>query len=149
MNLRAHCVWWNLSLTAADPDLQIMGGGGGEGRRSSNGHPDPVDPGIKGGAQSPKKFFSASVWSENKGGEGRAPPDPSPGSATDWDCNSLFGDWTPAYCSLIKSSWGSYRLEELFLAYQLFSVDSLDDEGWNLGKVSYPSDLCGWDWDNC
>ena len=80
MNLRAHCIWWNLSLTAADPDLQIMGGGGwggGEGRRSTNGHPDPVDPAIKGEAQSPKKFFSASVWSENKGGEGRPPRTPS------------------------------------------------------------------------
>ena len=31
MNLRAHCVWWNLSLTLADPYLQIMGGGGGGG----------------------------------------------------------------------------------------------------------------------
>ena len=29
MNLRAHCIWWNLSLTAADPDVQIGGGGGG------------------------------------------------------------------------------------------------------------------------
>ena len=37
INLRAPCIWWNLSLTAADPDLliMIMGGGGGEGRRSS------------------------------------------------------------------------------------------------------------------
>ena len=34
MNLRAHCIWWNLSLTLADPYLQIMGGrgrGGGGG----------------------------------------------------------------------------------------------------------------------
>ena len=31
MNLRAHCVWWNLSLTLVDPYLQIMGGWGGGG----------------------------------------------------------------------------------------------------------------------
>ena len=27
MNLRAHCIWWNLSLTLADPYIQIMGDG--------------------------------------------------------------------------------------------------------------------------
>ena len=41
MNLRAHCIWWNLSLTLSDPNLQIMGGGGGGGGVMGGGHPDP------------------------------------------------------------------------------------------------------------
>ena len=57
-----------LTLTVADPDLQ-MGGGGG------NGHPDPE---IRRAGRSPKKKFSAiraSVWSKNKGrGEPQASP---------------------------------------------------------------------------
>ena len=46
--------------------------------------PDP-DLEVRGGGGSPNEIFSvfqASVWSKNKGGEGRAPPVPSPGSAT-------------------------------------------------------------------
>ena len=58
--------------TVADPDLQIGEGGVGH-----------LDPEKRGGSL--KKFFSAlrtSVWSKNKG-DARAPPGPSPGSATD------------------------------------------------------------------
>ena len=51
-----------------DPDLQIRGGGGG--------HPVPE----KKGGQFQKKFFSAPVWSKNRGEGARAPPlDPSLG----------------------------------------------------------------------
>ena len=62
-------------IAVADPDLQIRGGGGGEG-----GHPDPK---IRGAVL--KNFFStfqASVWSKNNGGARAPAPGPSPGSAT-------------------------------------------------------------------
>ena len=59
----------------ADPDLHIRGEGGGRGGEEG-GHPDPEIRGAGTGLQ--KKFF---FWSKNKG-EARAPPGPSPRSAT-------------------------------------------------------------------
>ena len=105
MNLRAHCMWWNLSLTVADPDLQIMEGSGWGARSPVIRTSRPWD---KWEAKSQAKSFTAlraSVCSKNKGrGGGGEPPGPSPGSAIDWDSNSLLCDWTPSYCSFIKSS---------------------------------------------
>ena len=63
-----------ISCPLADPDLQIRGRGRG---RVGDGH---LDPEIRGGARSQKKFFSAlraSVWSKNRGGGG-GPPGPLP-----------------------------------------------------------------------
>ena len=65
-----HFLIKNLTVTVADPDPQISGGGGGV------GHPDPE---TSGGGGLQKKVFSAlraSVWYKNKGGPGppRAPP---------------------------------------------------------------------------
>ena len=75
MNLRAHCIWWNLSLTAADPDLQISGmGGGGWGS-----HPDPE---IRGRPSLKKNFFRPQFGLKIRG-RGAGPPGPSPGSALD------------------------------------------------------------------
>lgn len=55
-----------------DPNLQIRVGGGGWGGSSRPCH--------KGLVQSPKNFFQALVWSNNKGGPALLCP--SPGSAT-------------------------------------------------------------------
>ena len=70
MNLRAHCIWWNLSLTAADPDVQIGGGGS---------HPDPE---IRGRPSLKKNFFRPQFGLKIRG-RGAGFPGPSPGSALD------------------------------------------------------------------
>ena len=62
-NLQMVNVWENLkalTLTVADPDLQMRGGG-------RNGHPDPE---IRRGTISKKKISAirVSVWSKNKAG---------------------------------------------------------------------------------
>lgn len=62
----------------ADLDLQVKGGGGGGGGEEG-GHPDPE---MRGGPGL-KNFFSASVWSKNKGGKGDGPLGPSPRSPAD------------------------------------------------------------------
>ena len=67
-------------LSVVDPDLQIWGGEGREGR-----HPDSE---IRGGPGLKKNFLAlwASFWSKNKGGAG--PLGPSPGSTT-----AFKGEW--------------------------------------------------------
>ena len=66
-----------LSVSVADPDLQIREGGGGGG----HGHPDPE---IRGVSKTSFLALWASVWSKNKAGGGAGPPGPSHGSATEY-----------------------------------------------------------------